>query len=217
MNKNVKLGTRSAVSNVIFAISLVVLIVIAVSGFGLYATSLSHSGDTFSPSTSTEMMNHSSTSSEMMMTNSSSSEMSSTSDSYEFTPESGAMISNAWLLTAPIGMGEYALSIHAEGLEANGTYFVEGPLSNGAMQVVPVSSESMGMNSTSASEFQANSNGTGLFWIVLGHSPSVTFEQLELAYLPGMSMQNATIVASVSFAPMLATTTTAMMTESMTS
>lgn len=185
-----------AVSNLVFATSLIVLIVIAVSGFGLYATSLSHL------STTSEMMSHSSTST------------SNSTAAYGFTPKSGAMISNAWLLVAPLGMNEYAVSIHAEGLETNGTYFVEGPLSSGSMNVVPISNESMTMSQESASEFQANANGTGQFWIILTSNPVMTFETLELAYLPGMSMQNATVVATASFS---STMTSSMTSESMTS
>jgi hypothetical protein len=73
------------------------------------------------------------------------------------------MISNAWLIVAPLGMNEYGVSIHAEGLETNGTCLVEGPVPRGSMAVVPISNGSMMMNLTSDSEFQANKNGTGLF------------------------------------------------------
>jgi hypothetical protein len=45
------------------------------------------------------------------------------------------MITNAGLIVAPLGMHEYAVSIHAGGLEANGTYLVEGPVSTGSMAV----------------------------------------------------------------------------------
>jgi hypothetical protein len=190
--------TRSGVSNIIFAASVVVLIIIAGSGFGLYATSISHSSTTSTTSSSsTEMMTGSSTTA--MSTSNSDSNC---TCAYEFTPESGAMISNAWVVLASLGMNQYAVSIHAEGLERNGTYFVEGALSSGSMAVVGISSESMNMNTTSASEFQADTNGTGTFWIVLNNNPSSTFESLELTYLPGMSMQNATVVATTSLGMM---------------
>ncbi|MGI0091401.1 MAG: hypothetical protein ACREBS_06800 [Nitrososphaerales archaeon] len=113
------------------------------------------------------------------------------------------MISSAWLLTAPEGMGEYVVSIHAEGLESNGDYIVEGTLNSGSMHVVPISSESMNMNATSASEFQADRNGTATYWITINTSPITTFESIELVYLPGMSMQNATVVATVNFSGMM--------------
>ena len=104
------------------------------------------------------------------------------------------MITDAWIIAATIGMHECAVTIHAEGLEPNGTYIVEASLTTGSMQTVPISTESMGMNTTSASEFQADRNGTGLFWIVLSNSISTTLEQVDLVYLPGMSMANATVV-----------------------
>ncbi len=191
--------SRLAVTSVIFGATVAVLVVIAAVGYGLYATtSLSPSTVTITTTTSptSEMTSSSST---VMLT-------SSGSAAYSFTPKSGAMISNAWLLVAPLGSNNYAVSIHAEGLEPNGTYLVEGPLSRGSMQVVPISNESMSMNHVGASEFQANINGTGLFWIQLGSNPMTTFEDLELAYLPGMSMQNATLVATASFTQMNSTT-----------
>jgi cytoskeletal protein RodZ len=188
---------KAGVSNSVFAISLIVLIVVAASGFGLYATSLGHAS-----TTSSEMMSHSSNSA------------SNSTGAYEFTPKSGAMISDAWLLVSSLGMNnEYAVAIHAEGLEPNGTYFVEGPLSSGSMQVVPISNESMTMSQESDSEFQANANGTGQFWIVLKINPATTFEGIELAFLPGMSMQNAMVVAVASFSSVM---TSSMTSESMT-
>ena len=45
-----------------------------------------------------------------------------------------------------------------------------------------------------------------------GTNPVTTFKSLELAYLPGMSMQNATIVATAN----LTSTTTTTTSESMT-
>ncbi len=118
-----------------------------------------------------------------------------------FTPQPGAMINNAWLIVASLGNGEYAVVVHAEGLEPNGSYMVSGPVTSGAMQTVPISTESILMNTTAASEFTANSQGTGLFWIVVNSNPTQTFMGIGLCYLPGMSMQNATRVASVTFTP----------------
>jgi len=132
-----------------------------------------------------------------------------------FTPESGAMITNAWLLLVPTGMmHEFAVSIHAEGLEANGTYIVEGTLTSGSMNTVPISTQSMSMNSTSASEFQSDKNGTGNYWLLLDANPATTFENIQLFFLPGMSMQNATLVASVNLTSMMMNTTETMMTSS---
>ena len=60
----------------------------------------------------------------------------------------------------------------------------------------------MSMNTTAASEFTADSHGNGLFWIVLNSNPISTFEAVQLYYLPGTMMQNATLVASVMFTMM---------------
>ena len=129
-----------------------------------------------------------------------------------FIPKSGAMISNAWLIIAPLGMNEYAMTVHAEGLEANNTYIVEGNESSGSMGMVPVSTKSMSMNMTSESEFQADSNGTGIYWVVLNTDPCNAFESIDLVYLPGMSMQNATIVATATLCQMMSSSSTMMTT-----
>ena len=124
-----------------------------------------------------------------------------------FSPASGAMISDAWLITSQAAMDEFAVAVHAQGLEPNGTYIVEGALTTGSMNVVPISSLSMNMNTTSGSEFQADRNGTGTYWVILDSNPTVSFESLQILYLPGMSMNNATEVASLSFASEMMTTT----------
>ncbi|MDG6998161.1 MAG: hypothetical protein JRN15_03500 [Nitrososphaerota archaeon] len=125
---------------------------------------------------------------------------------YDFTAANGGMISNAWLLVVPLGMSEYAVSAHAEGLEANGTYILEGNLATGSMQTVPISSKSMTMNKTSAFEFQSNSNGTDLYWIQLSSNPTTTFDNIQLYFVPDMMMHNATLVASAAFSMMSMTT-----------
>ena len=153
------------------------------------------------------------TSSEEMMSNSSTTMgENSSGGAFMFSPMSGAMISNAWLITSQAGMNEFAVAIHAEGLEPNGTYIIEGALATGSMNVVPISSLSMNMNTTSGSEFQADRNGTGTYWIVLDSNPTTAFENVQILYLPGMSMSNATEVASLSFvSETMMTTTTSMM------
>lgn len=201
--------SKAGVSNIVFAISSAVLIIIAASGFGLYAMSQGH----LMTSSTIETTSHSSmTSTGMMTTNANSNG----TCACEFVPQSGAMISNAWLVTAPLRMGGYAVAIHAEGLEPNGTYLVEGSLLSGSMQIVPISNASMTMNhGESDSEFQADSNGTGQFWIELGTNPTTSFEAINLDFLPGMSMQNATLVATVNLTSMMTTTTSSMTGESM--
>lgn len=190
-----KLGSK-AVSNTVFAASIVILLLVAGVGFGLYATR----PITVTSTVTTTAMAETGMSTTMAETGMTAKANFSLVRS--FTPKAGAMISNAWLIVASVGMGEYAVVVHAEGLEANGDYIVEGPLTTGKMQTVPISTESMGMNTTAASEFTADSHGTGLYWIVLNSNPTQAFEAIQLYFLPGMSMQNATLVASVMF-PMM--------------
>ena len=194
MNKKSGRG-QSAVSTVIFASSIVVLVIIAGVGYGLYGMAVSnHSTMTETTSGVTESMT--------------TTEMVNRTNAYAFTGAKGAMINNAWVLAVPIGMREYAVSVHAEELESNATYIVEGTLASGTMQSVLISSESMTMNTTTASEFRSNSNGTGLYWIVLGNDPAATFENIQLYFLPEAMMANATLVATVTFEMMSESTTT---------
>lgn len=184
---------RFGVTNLAFAGTVIVLIAIAGIGYGLYATTSSSSKTITVMQTETNMMT------ETMTQSITSTGMMALNNSYAFTSASGAMITNAWLLTAPVG-NETAVSIHAEGLEVNGTYIVEGALSSGTMQTVPISSQTMNMNTTSASEFQTDKTGTGLYWIQLDSNPATTFENIQLYLLPEGMMANATLVATVTFA-----------------
>jgi hypothetical protein len=207
----------AAITNGIFGAAVVALIIVAAIGFGLYGFAASKAPATTTltlttTNVSTEMI----TSSETMLNHSTNSSMiepmgnsSSSGCACMFTPKSGAMISSAWLVVAPTGMThQFAVSVHAQGLEPNGTYIVEGQLMTGGVATVPISSLSMHMNSTSTSEFQADKNGTGNYFILLDSNPSTAFENVELLFLPGMVMQNATLVASVNLASMMASSTT---------
>jgi hypothetical protein len=191
-----------------FATTIVALIILAAIGFGLYVTNYGRAGN--STSVIMTSLETSVSASESSTQSPSGQTSSSTNEAEMFSPSSGAMISNAWLLTAELGMNEYALSIHAEGLEHGGDYIVEGTLASSTMATVPVSSESSTMNSTSASEFTADMNGTATYWIILNQSPSTAFESIQVLYLPNMSMQNATTVATVSLTRMMTTATTSM-------
>jgi hypothetical protein len=216
--------SKSAISNGIFGAAVVVFIVVAAIGYGLYGTAASKPAVTSTltvatTNVSTEMI----TSETAMMNHTSMTEMSRNSSSgcaCTFTPKSGAMISSAWFVSAPSEMAnQFAVSVHAEGLEPNGTYIVEGTLMTGSMTAVPISSQAMHANTTSASEFQADKNGTGNYFILLDSNPMTTFENVELLYLPGMVMQNETLVATLSMSSMMTSTTmmeTSMMTTSTT-
>jgi hypothetical protein len=167
------------VSNAVFAGTSIVLLIIAGIGFSLYLTSAS------TTHTTTENMTETSTTgmTETM-----------TESAIQFTPATGQMIHTAWLLIQPAGSGDYAVAIHAEGLEntqAMGSdYIVEAQESTGSMSVVPI-----GPNAT-ASEFDTGSQGVGDFFIVLMQNPFTSFENIQLVYLPGMEMANATVVAT---------------------
>ena len=174
---------RAGVSTAVFAGTTVVLLILAGIGFSLYLTnSSSH--------TTTENMTETMTET---MTQTSTSAMNGT-DAVEFTPATGQMIHSGWLLIQPAGMDDYAVSVHAEGLEntqAMGSdYIVEGAQSSGSMAVVPI-----GPNAT-ASEFDTNGNGVGNFFILLSQNPYSTFENIQIVYLPGMQMTNAIVVAT---------------------
>ena len=117
-----------------------------------------------------------------------------TSKALPLTPHPGAMIHTGWVVITAVGSGDYAIVVHAEGLEppSSGGYIVEGAQRTTAMNVVPI-----GANAT-ASEFDAGTDGVGNYWTVIMQNPTTSFESIELLYLPGMNMAQATLVASVS-------------------
>ena len=107
-------------------------------------------------------------------------------------PQTGQMIHDGWLISAQLGNGHYAVSVHVDGLEgpSNGNYIVEGVMKGGSMAMVPI-----GANA-SASEFEASSSGVGYYWTILMQDPRTSFEAVDLLYLPGMSMAHPQLVAS---------------------
>ena len=180
---------RRGVTNAIFGGTVVALLVISAVGYGLYFTNAS-SGHT-TTSVSTEMMNHTmnetttETSTEVMMH---------TESAMGFTPASGQTVHSAWLLVEPTSTGQFAVSIHAEGLQSTqGTgnvYAVEATSSSAAMTTGLI-----GPNETS-SEFETTSSGVGNFFIVLGQNPLTSFESVEIVFLAGMQMSNGQVVAT---------------------
>ncbi len=109
-----------------------------------------------------------------------------------FKGETGQMIHDAWLLVSSLGNGKYVIAVHAEGLDhpsAQGAYLVEG-VTRTAIQMLPV-----GVNA-SASEFEAGTNGIGEYSVIVNVNPNTTFEKVELLFLPGMSMEQAVLVAT---------------------
>jgi hypothetical protein len=124
------------------------------------------------------------------------SEMANTTRAFQLQPHAGAgqMFHTGWVVIAPAGSGHYAIAVHAEGLEppSSGGYIVEGAQRTTAANVVPI-----GGNAT-ASEFDAGADGVGNYWTVIMENPTTSYGSIELLFLPGMNMTQATLVASVS-------------------
>jgi hypothetical protein len=173
---------RPTVSNIVFGITVVVLLAVAAGGFFLYGTRPAMEETT--TVTSSDTVSHSSTSSAMNDT---------AASAIAFATAHGQMFGEDWLLVAPLGNGSYAVSLHATGLESAsmGDYIVEAAQNSGQMAMVPIA----GTNATQ-SEFTADSHGGGQFFAVLHQKPSSIYESVSIAYLPGVEMQNATVVAT---------------------
>jgi len=177
---------RRAVSTAIFGVTVVVLLVVAASGFLLYGTRPAMQ-ETSTVTTTDTMSQSPSTSGSMSE--------SAASAAIAFTPAHGQMFGNGWLLVAALGNGSYAVSLHATGLESAsmGDYIVEAAQNSGQMSTVPIA----GSNAT-LSEFDADGVGNGQFFTVLNQNPSSVYESVSIVYLPGMEMTNATVVATAS-------------------
>jgi len=177
---------RRAVTTAAFGVTVAILLVVAVSGFVLYGTR-STMQET-STLTMTETMSQSASSSVSMSE-------SAAPAAIAFVPAHGQMFGGGWLIIASLGNGDYALTLHATGLESAsmGNYIVEAAQSSGQMATVPIA----GANAT-LSEFAADSSGNGQFFTVLMENPGSAYESVSIVYLPGMEMQNATAVATAS-------------------
>ncbi len=180
---------RRAVSSKVFGATVAVLVLVAAAGFALY----------LSRPTMTETTTETMTSS-VTQTMTETSPSAGASQAVQFTPAAGMMLHSAWLVVSMTESGQYALSVYAQGLEpSQGTgndYIVEGAQSSGSMAVVPV-----GPNAT-ASEFEVGSNGVGSYFTLLNQNPFSSFESIDIVYLPGMQMANATVVATASLSMM---------------
>ncbi len=170
---------RTAISNTVFAVTVVVLLVVAASGFLLYANR----------SPMEETMTVTSTASAASSTQTSTM----SNEAVAFAAVHGQMFGSGWLVVAPLGNGDYAVTVQATGLEpsAMGNYIVEAAQKTGQMANVPIA----GTNDTQ-SEFDADVHGTGVYFTTLMENPASTYESVSLVYLPGMEMQNATVVAT---------------------
>jgi hypothetical protein len=118
-------------------------------------------------------------------------EMQSMTAAIQLTPASGPMPPHdVWLVVAPVGSGDFALILSAQGLEQNGSYLIEGVTKGGQMNTVPIT------GTAADSEFEPDMHGNGLYWHVLMSDPRVTYEQVLLLYPPNMEMSGAQQVAS---------------------
>jgi len=194
------MNLKAGVSAPIFAGSVIVLLIVASVGFALY---LSKPASESMTHTTTENMVETSTETMTQTTTEQMSETGSTSSSatiaIAFNASAGQMFHSGWLLIAPAGMDHYALSIHAEGLEntqaMHDVYVVEGVESSGSMMSVPIG----GQNAT-LSEFEVGSDGVGNFFVLLNQNPFSSYESVNILFVPGMQMANATVVATASLA-----------------
>lgn len=179
---------RHAVGTPVFAVTVLLLLVLAASGFLLYATKpITQGATTVTMSqTMSESMSASSTSGAMAET---------AAPAIAFVASSGQMFGQGWLIVAPLENGSYAIAVHATGLEpaSMGDYIVEAAQNSGQMATVPIA----GANDTQ-SEFTADASGVGQFFAVLHEEPSSVFESVSIVYLPGMEMQDAAVVATAS-------------------
>jgi hypothetical protein len=115
-------------------------------------------------------------------------QMQSGPEAIQLTPLSGPMPPHdVWFIIAPLGSGDCAIVLSAQGLEENGTYLLEGVTRGGQMNNIPIA------GNPADSEFVPDMHGEGLYWHTLMSDPRVTYEQVILLYLPGMEMQNAQV------------------------
>jgi len=175
---------RRAVTTAVFGVTVAVLLVVAASGFVLYGTRSTMQ------ETSTVTMTDT-----MSSSSSSTGSMNESSTAVALVPAHGQMFGSGWLIVASLGNGDYAVTLHATGLElpAMGNYIVEAAQNSGQMATVPIA----GSNDT-LSEFDADSSGNGQFFTVLMENPHSVYESVSIVYLPGMEMTNAVVVATAS-------------------
>jgi len=172
---------RWAVGTGVFAVTVVVLLAVAASGFYLYGTRSAMVDTTTVTTTS------------MSETSMNDTSGSTGAQAVAFTGAHGQMFGTGWLVVASLGNGDYAVTVHATGLESAsmGDYIVEAAQNSGQMAMVPIA----GTNAT-LSEFTADGAGNGQFFTTLMENPHSVFESVSIVYLPDMMMQNATVVAT---------------------
>lgn len=177
---------------------MVVLLLIAVVGFGLYLTKPPVT------ETMTERMTQSVTqtvTNTMTETTTQTATATLNQEAIPFTLQQGQMIGNVWVLIQPTGMtGQYALAVYAAGPEpttwTGSDCIVEGTQTGGSMASVPVT------GNATTSEFEVGSNGIGQIFALLNQNPYTSFESIRIFRLSGMQMTNATLVGVASLGMM---------------
>ncbi len=97
---------------------------------------------------------------------------------------------DVWFIITPLQVGKYVVVLRAAGLEANGSYLVEGVTKGAQMNTIPIA------NTATDSEVVPDNHGNGVYWHIFDSDPRTQFESVELLYLPNMQMQGAMQVAS---------------------
>lgn len=179
---------RKAVSTTAAVLAVIVLLILAGAGFGLYLTKPSATSTTTEVMTHTEVMN----TTEVMTHTTAMAAIS-------FIPAPNVImaegIHSAYLIVTPIGAGNWSVEIHAQGLEptvgTGNVYIVEAQQKSGTMASAPITSQS-----PMASEFGVAKDGIGQYFTTLNLDPTGQFESIQIVFLGGMVMSNATVVAT---------------------
>ncbi len=187
---------RKAVSSTAAVLAVIALALLAGAGFGLYLTKPS------TTSTTTEVMTHTTT--EVMthteVVNSTEVMTQTTAKAaISFIPAPNVMmaegIHSAYLIVTPIGAGNWSVEIHAQGLEptvgTGNVYIVEAQQKSGTMASAPITSQS-----PMASEFGVAKDGIGQYFTTLNLDPTGQFKSIQIVFLGGMVMSNATVIAT---------------------
>ena len=80
--------------------------------------------------------------------------------------------------------------LSAQGLQAGGTYLIQGITSGAHMSVQPLASTAID------SEFVAGNDGSGLYWHFFATDPRMAYGGVLLLFLPNNQMGAAVFVAS---------------------
>ena len=108
------------------------------------------------------------------------------------TPTGGTNVHDVILILSPLQGGEFAAFLSAQGLQAGGTYMIEGITTGTHMSILPFTLNAAG------SEFTADSQGNGVYSSVLPTDPQTVYSSVLLVYLPNGQMEGSVLIASAS-------------------